>query len=172
MMIPAINLSTLFSYNNLLNIITSSLSSFNNIYYYLSNNNTNKVIQKYLYDIDVLDIKVKLEFINNWLESNGKHIKYETEFDIINNTNNIISIDKPHIIINKRISTNFYLVFTKIKEISTVINNDIIIIETKIKKYLNSWSKYMYNLALNNEISRLKHNTTILDSRIQFLHLV
>ena len=172
MMINPINLSTLFSYNNLIGIITNSISSVNNIYNYLSTNNTNKVIRKYLNDIEILDIKVKLEFINNWLESNGKYIKYENDYDIINNNNNIISIDKPNIIINKKLSTNFYLVFTKIKEINTALNNDINKIETKIKKYLESWSKYMYNLDLTNEIARLKHNTIILDSRIQFLHLL
>jgi hypothetical protein len=171
-MINPLNLSTIFSYNNLIGIITNSISSFNNIYNYLSTNNTNKVIQKYLNDIELLDIKVKLEFINNWLESNGKYIKYDNEYDIINNNNNIITINKSNIIINKKNSTNFYLVFTKIKEISTAINNDIIIIETKIKKYLESWSKYMYNLDLNNELIRLKHNTMILDSRLQFLYLL
>lgn len=172
MMINPINLSTIFSYNNLIGMVTNSISSFNNIYNYLSTNNTNKMIQKYLNDIEILDIKVKLEFINNWLESNGKYIKYENDYDMVDNHNNIISINKPNIIITKKTSTNFYLVFTKIKEINTALNNDINIIETKIKKYLDSWSKYMYNLNLTNEIARLKHNTTILDSRIQFLHLL
>jgi hypothetical protein len=172
MMIVPLNLSTIFSYNNLIGIISNSIMSFNNIYLYLSTNNTNKTIQKYLHDIELLDIKVKLEFINNWLESNGRHIKHENDFDIVSNNNNIISINRPNIIINSKQSTNFYLVFTKIKEISTAINNDIIIIENKINKYLNAWSKYVYNLDLSNEICRLKHNCTILDSRIQFLHLL
>jgi hypothetical protein len=169
---PITNIYTLFSYNNLIKIIGDSISSFNNIYTYLSSNSTNAVIQKYLDDIELLDIKVKLEFINNWLELNGKNINCESEYNIINNSNNILSLDKPKIILNKKYSLNFYLVFTKIKEINTALNNDINIIETKIKKYLLSWSKYIYNLDLTNEIARLKHNTAILNSRIQFLQLL
>ena len=155
-----LNLITAVNYDNVIKIINHTLSSFNYIYSYMDNN-TNAYVAKYLDDIDVLDIKVKLEFINNWLYEHNDIEEKETNEDII--------------LINKKKikkSDNFNLIFMKIKEIIAVINYDIITIENKIKKYSNSWKSYIYNLNLSNDIIKLEKNMKILNSRIHLINII
>ena len=155
-----LNLISAVNYDNVIKIINHTLSSFNYIYSYMDNN-TNAYVAKYLDDIDVLDIKVKLEFINNWLYEHNDIEEKETNEDII--------------LINKKKikkSDNFNLIFMKIKEIIAVINYDIIIIENKIKKYSNSWKSYIYNLNLSNDIIKLEKNMKILNSRIHLINII
>lgn len=156
-----LNLITSVNYDNVIKIINHTLSSFSYIYSYLDNN-TNIYITQYLSDIDVLDIKVKLEFINNWLyEHNDIEEKESGEIDIV-----LINKKK----LNK--SDNFNLVFIKIKEIIAIINYDIINIENKIKNYSKSWKSYIYNLNLSSDISKLEKNVKILNSRIQLINII
>jgi hypothetical protein len=155
-----LNLISAVNYDNVIKIINHTLSSFNYIYSYMDNN-TNAYIAKYLDDIDVLDIKVKLEFINNWLYEHNDIEEKETNEDIV--------------LINKKKikkSDNFNLIFMKIKEIIAVINYDIITIENKIKKYSNSWKSYIYNLNLSNDIIKLEKNMKILNSRIHLINII
>jgi hypothetical protein len=156
-----INLITNFSYEIAIKTVCNSLSSFNYIYTYLTNNN-NTYVQKYLDDIDTMDVKVKIEFINNWLCEQSIYEDKQIEDDVI--------------FINKKIfstkSDNFNLVFLKIKEISIIINHNIQKIENKIINYTNGWTSYFYNLNLSNEICILEKNIKILDNRIKLLNLI
>ena len=154
-----LSLITNFNYENVIKIVTNTLSSFTYVYSFLIDNN-NKHIKKYLDDIDTMDVKVKLEFMYNWLSDNND-VKETYESDIILITR-----------IKEKKSSNFNLLFFKIREIAEIINNNIIMIEKKIKNHVNTWNSYIFSIDLKNEITMLKKHVKILDSRIQLIKVV
>jgi hypothetical protein len=127
----------------MVDVVTNSITRLNYIYGYLATNNRNATIKKYLDDLESLDILLTLELVNNWLKESHTYK-----------------------------SSNYNLLFSKINDTTNAINNNISIIDSKIKNYNESWFSYFSSLYITNEIIDLEKHVKILNNRLKFISIL
>lgn len=127
-------------------IISLGLDGIQLTFSYITSSNANKSIKKYQEDLEILDIELKLKFVESWLK--------------------MVDIDKI------KQNNSLELVYSSITDSCHKVANIIEIINEKIKYHHTKWFQSWRSIYLDDEINLLEKNVKILDQRIKLLNLI